>query len=275
MSSAGMHTPPVVAIVGARDGAGKTTVAVNLASAMSTVSLSSSRMPGVLVDFDVHFGGVESALQVRPEFRVDDAVRKLSSRSKSTVETFLAGHHGGFGVLCAPTNPIVADQLQPPDVFGVLERLTALSRPTIIDTAGGLNEYALGSVERASHTFVVSGTDVGSVRATRKLIDTWTQLGIDVPQLGLVLTQPPGRQRLSASDIREVIGHPVVAVIPHSEALAASLDAGVPLVLSDRRSKPSKVFVRLAESVLRPKGLSTEVGVGGEADDEEMAEVSA
>lgn len=243
MTSTLTKSAPVVAVVGARDGVGKTALAINLVSALSSTS------PGVLVDFDMHFGGVESALQIRPEFRIDDAVRKLSSRSKSNIETFLADHHGGFGVLCAPTNPIVADQLQTTDVFGVLERLSALSRPTIIDTAGGLNEYVLGSVERASHTVIVSGTDVGSVRATRRLLDTWTQLGIEARQLRLVLTQPRGNQRLTASDISGVLGYPSAVVIPHSEALSASIDAGMPIFLSNHRSKVSKVFLQLAESI--------------------------
>lgn len=236
---------PVVAVVGARDGLGKTAIAVNVAA---TLALDA---PSVLIDLDMHFGGVESALGVHPESRIDDAVRRLSSRTASSPETFLTAHPTGVNVLCAPENPIVADQLHTGDVFALVDRLRALGQPVVVDTSGGLNEYSLGSVERASRTILVSGSDVASVRATRRLFDTWTELQIDTSRVMLVLSlvQDPFRhRRLTIPDIEHVIGHPVDCVLPYSDALAASLDLGDPIVSLRGRSRIAKVFAQLTRT---------------------------
>lgn len=248
---------PVVAVVAARDGAGKTAIAVNLAAVFARAGGS------VLVDLDLHFGGVESALRVEPDARVDEAVRKLSSRSRASVESFLAPHSCGVGVLCAPISPIVADQLRPTDVFAVVDKVCALGKPVVLDTSGGLGEYALGATERASHTIVVSRTDVSSVRATRKLLDTWTQLQIEPRTPLLVLGQPPGRQSLTTSDIEGIIGLPVSSVVPFADAVSVSADVGVPFVESDRNSKIAKSMVHFAESLMSASTSATTSATDG------------
>lgn len=235
---------PIVAVVGAKDGVGKTSLAVNLATVLARGDGS------ILVDLDLHFGGVESALRVQPDSRLDDAVRKLSSRSRVQPESFLAAHPSGIEVLCAPMNPVAADLLVTSDVFSIVERMCSLNKPVVIDTCGGLGEYALGAAERATHAVLVSRTDVASVRATRKLLDTWSQLGIDAGDVKLVINLSPVRHALTVSDVEGVVGLPAAAVIPFSEALSTSTDVGVPFVESDRNSKVARTIVKFAESFL-------------------------
>ncbi len=141
---------PVVAVVSPKGGNGKTTVSSSLAVALGR------RHETVLVDLDVHFGDVEYALRFHPIHRLDDAVRRLQENSKVDLSSLLATHPTGVEALCAPSNPVEADRIEPAEAFAVVDRLIELGRPVVLDTAGGISDYTLGALDRATHIVLVS-----------------------------------------------------------------------------------------------------------------------
>ena len=132
---------PVVSVVSPKGGTGKTMVAVNLATAIGAAA------NPFLVDLDVHFGDVEYALGLEPSFRLDGALKRLGVDPNIDAATLLSAHPAGFKVLCAPENPVIADRVNSTDVFQLVDRLVALDRPIVIDTAPGINEFSLGAME--------------------------------------------------------------------------------------------------------------------------------
>lgn len=239
-----MTVNPVVAVVSPKGGNGKTTISVNLAVAMARLSAP------VIVDLDVHFGDVEYAFRLTPFHRLDGAVQSMRERPKDGIEHLLTPHPTTVSALCAPADPVAADYLSAGDVFAVVDALIELQRPIVLDTSGGISDLTLGALDRATETVIVCGTDVPSVQAVRKLLDTMGQLGMDRTSAHLVVNRSTARCGLSVRDVEQALGLEATLEVPEHASFAAGMNQGCPVTESDPGSSMAAPFVRFANLLL-------------------------
>ncbi len=243
---------PVLAVVSPKGGNGKTTVCANLAAAMARYT------PVVVLDLDVHFGDIEFAFRLDPVFRLDDAVRQVAE-GNDDVEHLLTRHPTGVLALCAPSDPVAADRLHAGEVGEVVDRFVALGHPVLLDTAGGISEYTLTALDKATEYVIVSGTDVPSVQAARKLIDTMSRLDMDLTRIHLVVNRSTSRSGLSASDVEQALVLKAALFVPEHSSLTAGMNQGCPVTESDPRSPIGQAFDRFIRSIMEtpePESLS-------------------
>jgi len=238
-------TSKVIAVVSPKGGAGKTAVASNLAVGLS------QRAPNevALVDLDLQFGDVGSALRLACETTVADVSRSLSAVDATTLKAFLTPYPPGLFVLCAPPTPAVADDIAPEHVSKVLDLIAGGFRYVVIDTAAGLDEVALAAMERATDLVVVCGTDVASARGARKELDAFDLLGLTTQRRHFVLNRADARVGLSVADIEATVGLGVDISIPSSRAVPLSMNQGVPMLETDERSPVSRAFLELVHRI--------------------------
>ncbi len=239
-----MSAAPVIAVVSPKGGNGKTTVSANLAVAMAHWS------SPIVVDLDVHFGDVEYAFRLDPLYRLDRAVHLLEEFADADIEHCLANHPTGVSALCAPSDPVEADRLDPMSVMTVVDRFLTTGRPVILDTAGGISEHTLGALDRATSTVIVSGTDVPSVQAARKLMSTMDRIGMDHTEIHLVVNRSTSECGLSVSDVEAALGIPASLCVPEHAALTAGMNQGCPVTESDPGSLVASGFELLAARLL-------------------------
>lgn len=237
-------SPPVLAVVSPKGGNGKTTIAVNLAAALAR------RTPTVLIDLDVHFGDVEYALRLHPLVRLDDVLIRYQTSTKTDVDSLLALHGESLGVLCAPSEPIAADHLSPADTLALVDRYISLSRPVVIDTGAGIDEFSIGAIERATHTVLVTTTDVPSVQAGRKLLDTLGAIAVDPGNLHLVVNRSTSDTGLGVNDVEAVLGLSASMLVPEDPRVASSMNLGSPIVDTHPNVPAARSFQRLADDML-------------------------
>jgi len=235
---------PVVAVVSPKGGNGKTTIAANLAAAMARLS------DPVIVDLDVHFGDVEYAFRLRPYHRIDTVITELHEHPADGVEHLLTAHPTGLSALCAPADPVSADHLQAEEALGVVDAIIDLGRPVVIDTAGGISDYTLGALDRATVVIMVAGTDVPSVQAVRKLLDTMERLEMDTAQAHLVVNRATARCGLSVRDVEAAVERTAVIAIPEHVSLAAGMNQGSPVTETDPGSAVALPFISFARDLL-------------------------
>jgi pilus assembly protein CpaE len=235
---------PVVAVVSPKGGNGKTTVSANLAVAMARHGET------MLVDLDVHFGDVEYALRFHPIHRLNDAVKRLSENPDADLTAMLAQHPTGVRALCAPSDPVRADEIDPGEAFAVVDRLRESGQPMVLDTAGGISDYTLEALDRATHVLLVSGTDVPSVQAGRKLLETMARLHIDCGHVRLVVNRSTTRVGLSVSDVESVLGLSAQLEVPELPMVAAAMNQGSPVTESAPDSAVAKTFRDTADWIL-------------------------
>ncbi len=239
-----MMKNPIVAVVSPKGGNGKTTISANLAVAMARLSAP------VIVDLDVHFGDIEYAFRLHPFHRLDSAVTALRERPQEGVEHLLTVHPSGVSALCAPADPVSADYLSAEEAFTVVDALIALDRPVILDTAGGISDFTLGSLDRATEVVMVCGTDVPSVQAVKKLLETMERLEMDTSHAHLVVNRSTARCGLSVADVEAAVGRSAALEVPEHQSLAAGMNQGCPVTESDPGSAAGAPFIKFAGTLL-------------------------
>jgi pilus assembly protein CpaE len=250
----------VVVALCPKGGAGKTTVSTNLALALAEVA------PGevVVVDLDLQFGDVASALGLRPELTFSDAVRSSDVLDATALKAHLTMHpKGELFVLCAPRLPTEADDIGIEHVERALQLLSESFRYVVIDTPSGLDENTLASLEYATDLLLISATDVPSIRATVKEIEALRMIGTAQQEWHFVLNRADARTGLTIPAIERTVGINVDVAIPSSRSVPVSLNQGEPLVLADPRSAVSLAMFQLVRRLAphtvpadsRPMGL--------------------
>jgi pilus assembly protein CpaE len=231
-----------------KGGAGKTTVSTNLALALAQIA------PGevVILDLDVQFGDVASALGLRPDLTFADAVRSVDTLDATGLKAHLTVHAQDLFVLCAPKTPTEADDITIEQVERVLELLTQSFKYVVVDTASGLDEYTLASLEYATDLLLISATDVPSIRATVKEIEALRVIGKPQHLWHFVLNRADARTGLTIPAIERTVGINVDVAIPSSRSVPLSLNQGEPIVLSDPRSAVTLAMLQLVRR-LAPK----------------------
>jgi len=218
-----------------KGGAGKTTLSSNLALGLAKA------VPGdtVILDLDLQFGDVASALGLMPELTFSDATRALDVLDATTLKAHLTSHPAGLFALCAPLSPTDADHLTPAHVERVVRLLADSFRYVIVDTPSGLDENTLAAMEFATDLILLSATDIPSIRSTRKEIDALRVIGKPQQQWHVVLNRADAKTGLTIPVVEQALGVKVDVAIPSSRAVPLSLNQGEPVIASDPRATVS------------------------------------
>src|SRR6478736_2525723 len=233
----------VIAVMSPKGGVGKTTVATNLAVGLGK----SAPMSVVVVDLDLQFGDVASGLLLEPEFTVTDAVAGAASQDSMVLKTYLTVHPAGIYALCAPRTPVEMDRISAAHVSHLLEQLRQEFRYIVVDTAPGLGEHVLATLEQATDAVWICGMDVPSIRGMRTGFQILDELNLVPAHRHIVLNMADRRAGLSLKDVEATIGAPVDVVLPRSRTLPFSTNKGVPVLQEGSRDSTLKGLRQLVD----------------------------
>jgi pilus assembly protein CpaE len=251
-------TGRVISVVSPKGGVGKTTVSTNVAVGLAQHSPHST----VLVDLDVQFGDVGSALNLAPEYTLPDVVHGPASRDPLALKTFLTLHDTGLYVICGAEAPEDADAVSGEDVGRMLTMLASAFRYVVVDTAPGLAEHALAAMDHSTDLLLISSMDVPGVRGLRKELATLRELDLIPDRQHVVLNFTDSRTGMSVRDVEATIGTSVDVLLPTSRSVPISVNMGVPLVQSGGREPIHKQLRRLVERFVPGAGAAAAVSRG-------------
>lgn len=228
----------VISILSPKGGSGKTTVATNLAVGLADRDTHDT----LLVDLDLQFGDAATALGVVPDYTIVDAA-KGGHLDSAALKSFLMPHPSGAMLLAAPESLAQAEDVDPEWLKQALAVLTDEFRHVVIDTAAGIDERALLSMEFATDLLFVASTDVPSVRGLRRQIDALDAIQLHGPERHFLLNRSNARTGLSKSDIEETVGMKAEFTIPESRAVTAGTNTGQPIVEGNPREPAGRALL--------------------------------
>jgi pilus assembly protein CpaE len=239
----GGPTRHVVSLLSPKGGTGKTTVSTNMALGLA------QQHPGdvVIVDLDLQFGDVASALRLAPEHTISDLVRSPLSLDATALKTFLTAHPSGLYALCAPATPADADIVSAEIVQRAVSLLAGEFRFVILDTGSGLDEPTLAVLGLCTDFICLTSTDVPSVRNTRKELETLDQLGHVTQRRHFVVNRADAKVGLSLDDIEATIGLGIDVTVPSSRAVPLAVNQGQPVISGDPRNPAAQSLALLVD----------------------------
>jgi len=233
----------VIAVVAPKGGLGKTTVATNLAVGLAK----QAPMSVVLIDADVQFGDVATALSLNPSHTLPDVVAALAQDDMMVLKTLLVPHSSGFYTVCGADQPDDGDRVTGDELSHLIGRLAELFRYIIIDTAPGLGDHALAALEQATDAVFLCDMSVPSARGLRKELAVLTRIGLLPPARHVVLNLADRASGLSVRDVESIIGVPVDVAVPRSKHVALSTNRGIPLLQDGARNSGSAALTSLVQ----------------------------
>jgi pilus assembly protein CpaE len=240
----------VLAFVGAKGGVGTTTIAVNVAVAL-TSELSS---PVLMTDLHVAVhGDAALLLGVEPRFSVADALENTNRLDAAYLKGLVVKSKVGLDVLASPDRPL----LRPPDaaqVRALLERLCGNYGSVVLDVPR-TDFGVLDALEPVTAVALVVNQELPTIRRAAQIAALLRQrYGKD--KVATVVSRYDSRADIGQEDIERVVGLPVWAVLPSDyRKVIAAANAGRPLV-SDNHSRLAASVVQLAHRLANLSGES-------------------
>jgi pilus assembly protein CpaE len=229
----------VFTVSSATGGCGKTFMATNMAMFLA-------RHTGkkvVLVDLDLQFGEVSTALRLRPNYTIYDALHRDDEGDfefGDHLDEFLVEHEGGFSVLAAPKEPAEADRISPSDVTRVLEVLRVHCDYLVVDTPAALSEVVLAAFDISEHLFSLATVDLPSVRNLGVFLQTLEKLRIPSENISLILNKAERDVGLDIGQIVRLFPQGFKAILPYAKEVSRSINVGMPVLASDPTSEVSR-----------------------------------
>jgi pilus assembly protein CpaE len=237
------HFAEVFTVASSSGGCGKTFYATNLACYLAAQT--GQRV--CLVDLDLQFGEVSTALHLRPRFTISDLLSREpvdDDDLDAHLEEYLEDHDLGFSVLAAPFSPADADMIAPRDVYKVLAALRRHFDYIIVDTPAQLSEIVLAAFDHSTRVICMVTMDLPSIRNMRVFLTTLEKLRINSESIGVILNKVEDDMGVTIDDVQEVLDNKIISVLPYSREAMKSINKGKPALVSAANSDLGKKLAK-------------------------------
>ncbi len=236
----------VIAVFSPKGGAGRTTLATNLALALRN----ETNQRVALIDANLQFGDVGVLLNLNPKNKsVLDAVEG-GEPDRDIIESVIVDHSTGIRVLLAPPSPEGADLVTPAYLRKIVEMLRENHDWVVVDLPSGLNDHTLGVLDAADQILVVAALEITTIKNVRLFLEVADQLDYERSKLRLVINRSDASQGIRIGDVEASIRRPIDGSIVSDGRLAVlAVNRGVPFVVSHPESPLSRDVTKLARTI--------------------------
>jgi pilus assembly protein CpaE len=237
-----------IAFIGAKGGVGSSTVAHNVAWSIS----SNYHSDVILTDLDLAFGTANINFDQDPAQGVAEAVFSSDRIDETFLDRLLAKCSDHLSLLAAPSTLEREYDFDAED-FGQLLEVAQRGTPNvIIDLPHAWTGWVRHVLSTADRIVVTATPDLASLRNTKNLVDTLSELrpNDDKPLLVLNQCNVPKRPEISVEDFTQPLGITPTIVLPFEPALfGLAANNGQMISETDAKSDAAAAFDTLAQIV--------------------------
>ena len=247
----------VLAVHGLAGGTGATTLAVNLAWELATISGEAS--PSVcLLDLDLQFGAASTYLDLPRREIVYEMLSDTESMDEESFAQSLLTFEDKLEVLTAPTDMLPLDLISPEDIKRVIAMARSHFDYVIIDMPSTLIQWSETVLQEAHVYFATLELDMRSAQNTMRFKRALQSEELPIEKLRYVVNRAPKFTDLSGKSrikrMAESLDISFELQLPDGgKQVTQGSDHGLPLATSAPKNPLRKEIAKLAASIHKLK----------------------
>lgn len=248
----------VILVYSSKGGAGKTTLAVNLAA-----SLKLRGKKVTVVDLDLASGDVHSFLNLEN----NESIGELAAEEQLTpavIKSYIVPSQSGVDVLCAPSSPQYAANVRPEHILAILMTLRAENDYVVIDcdqqlAQGSIADCNMQAMNEADLILFVVNPEIPTINGASVMLNKYlTKVPGLTEKTRLVVNKTGSDSPITPAEIARTLDRKLYMAIPYDyKTVVTTLNNGVPFMLEGKSGSPAflkkkikKAFEELTEKIL-------------------------
>jgi pilus assembly protein CpaE len=256
----------IITVWSPKGGVGKTTMSVNLGLALTE----GGARRVCLVDLDLAFGDVAITMQLFPTHSIEQAIGSEGSVDADLINGILTRHQDSMMILAAPSHPDVRDRVSPALVSQIIRTLQQTFDYVVIDTAPAFDEQTLTALDETDEIVIVATLDVPTLKNVKVALETLDMLNIAPDHRHLLLNRADDEVGISPDRVEGILGMRPAAQVSTSIEVAASTNAGNPIVVKNPYHPTSTAILQMA-SLLAGTDITTPPAGGSQTSSQESS----
>lgn len=234
----------VTVVMGARGGAGASTIAHNLACAFSSKLDTTT----ALLDLNPGFGVCGMQFDLQPTRTLADAVKEGDNLDADVLDRLIQWRDKRLGILAAPAGEDPRFPQEPGRAARVLDFARRIAQRVVVDAPSGWSTWTEEAIENADSLVIVATPDLPSLRNARMLRDALKRLRPNDQPPAFVLNRLRGGAEplVPATEFERVLNTRIAARIVESAAIQSAEMNGRPLLEAAPESAQSREIAALA-----------------------------
>ncbi|MCS7219797.1 MAG: hypothetical protein RML36_12795 [Anaerolineae bacterium] len=237
----------VFALIGPKNGTGRSTIAVNLALLIRQ----QTKKEVLLMDVRHTLGDLDTMMNLIPTTTLADLGPDVFDMDEHLLRSVLLKHASGVWVLLSP-QWLDGERLPSPDgVAHILELAGRLFDYVVIDCGPLSDPYTAVALQHADQLLLVVVPEVPALHRAALFLEAVHRSGFSPERIHVVLNRATARGGITPKHIQERLGVEVSFTIPEDIPLATySINQGIPLAFSHPRSAIALSLARMAERLV-------------------------
>ncbi len=203
----------IITVTSGKGGVGKTTTTINLGAALNALN-----KEVIIVDANLTTPNV--GLHLGAPIVPVNLNHVMNGKAK--VADAIYEHDSGTKVIPSSLSVKELRKINHDKLKDVAKKLKGMADFVLLDSAAGLGNEAIGSIEAADELVIVTNPEITAVTDALKTVKLAEELGKKIR--GVIVTRVSGNQHeMSISNIKEMLDIPILGVVPEDKKVLASL----------------------------------------------------
>lgn len=226
----------LIAVISGKGGVGKTTTAINLGAALNSFGKE-------VIVLDANLTTPNVGLHLGAPIVPINLNHVLLGKAK--ISDAIYEHESGTKIIPSSLSVKELRRLNHKKLRDVGKSLRKMADFVLFDSAAGLGEEAVSSMEAADELIIVTNPEIPAVTDALKTAKLAEELG--KPIMGVIVTRVKNiKTEMPLSNIREMLDLPILGVIPEDRNMQMALSQKDALMHTHPGSKATQAYKKIA-----------------------------
>ena len=218
----------ILALLGARGGAGTTTLAVHLGCFL----VRQYGKKTLILDEHRRLGHVSLYLgEDKASYHFYELVRNIARLDETLLQSFVMHHSSCLDILPSPDVFDESANVSLDDIQRAIRFLGENYEFVVIDCPHGVHNLSLTTIDCCDELFLIATPDVPAVRDLSRYVDRLLQSNVPAEKIKVVINRFSSEGALTLEQIEKAIRQPITITIPNASAdLIRAMNTGNPVL---------------------------------------------